>query len=75
MPVTNPSDGRCPANTVKRENVTAYQITGLNYAALAIGSLFPVHPNFGFSVEVKTMIMFPTVGVVISPIFGAVGMF
>ncbi len=74
-PVSNSGDGRCPANTVKRENVTAYQITGLNFVPVGIGTLLPVHQNFGFSVELKTMFLLPTFGAAISPVFGAVGMF
>ena len=74
------ADPRCgPAGTTparKREDdVTAYQITGLNFVPVGIGAVFPFHPNVGISAELKAMFMLPTFGVVLAPTIGPVGMF
>jgi hypothetical protein len=68
-------DGRCPAGTQKRENIKAYQITGLNFIDFGIGSIFAFHPMFGLNVEAKFMVMLPTVGFVIAPVISPVFMF
>ena len=66
---------KCPANTTKRDDVEAYQITGLNFVDFGIGGIFPVHKNFGVQLELKFMVMLPTSGFVFAPVLGPVAMF
>ncbi len=74
-----PGDARCgdtsksPAR--KRDDITAYQITGLNFVPLGVGAVFPFHAHVGLSAELKVMFMLPTFGVVLAPTIGPVGMF
>ena len=75
QPIVGGGGGRCPANTEKRDDVEAYQVTGLNFIGLGAGSLFAVHPMFGVNVEAKFMIMLPTSGFVIAPTVSPVFMF
>lgn len=56
----------------KRTVVDAYQITGLNFLDFGGGTTFGITPNFGFSAEVKFMLMLPTFGFVLAPTVGPV---
>jgi len=74
-PVGGTGDGRCPAGTTKRDNIEAYQITGLNFVDFGLGSTFALHPMFGINVEAKIQMMLPDFGVVIAPSVSPVFMF
>lgn len=74
------SDGRkgnCPRDvdedvgSVPRD-VDAYQITGLNFAALGAGANFGITPTVGIYAELKLMAMLPTFGIVVAPSIGPV---
>jgi hypothetical protein len=74
----SPEDAaRCGTNpaAVRREGIESYQITGLNFIPLGVGAIVPVHKNIGINLELKTMFMVPTSGVVFAPFIGPVGMF
>ena len=58
-------------STVIRQ-VTAYQITGLNFVGFGGGSTFGITPVFGVAVELKFMFMLPTFGTVVAPSLGPV---
>ncbi|MBM4359561.1 MAG: hypothetical protein FJ096_15765, partial [Deltaproteobacteria bacterium] len=75
--VTSEDTARCGSSpaAVRREGIESYQITGLNFIPLGIGALVPVHKNVGINLELKTMFMVPTSGVVFAPFIGPVGMF
>jgi hypothetical protein len=85
QPMQSAGDSRCPSGAQqspgssgfsrKREDIKAYQLTGLAFVPLGVGAIFPFHPNVGLSLEVKAMFMLPTFGVVLAPQFGPVGMF
>ncbi|WP_437766856.1 hypothetical protein WMF27_22355 [Sorangium sp. So ce281] len=61
------SSNRCPANTRYVENLDAYQITGRNFSALGAGVVYGITQNFGVSAEMKVMLMWPTLGLVLAP--------
>ena len=64
--------GSCPANTRVVKDLDAYQITGLNFAAIGGGATFGITPNIGVAAELKVMFMVPTFGIVIAPNVGPV---
>ena len=74
-PVGGAGDARCPAGTTKRDDIEAYQITGLNFVGFGLGSTFAFHPMFGVNVEAKIQMMLPDFGVVIAPNVAPVFMF
>jgi len=47
--------------------VSAYQLTGLSFASFGGGATYMFIDNFGVSLDLKFMVMFPTVGFVIAP--------
>lgn len=73
--IVGPVDGRCPENTVRRDDIGAFQITGLNFIPFGIGSIFQVHEYVGISAELKFMAMLPTTGFVVAPTVAPVVMF
>jgi hypothetical protein len=62
----------CPSSGSAQKNVDAYQITGLDYIPIGLGSTFGITDGFGLKLELRVMIMFPTSGVVFEPTFGPV---
>ena len=68
---SNTSAGGCPDGSVF-QNVTAYQITGLNYIPIGIGSTFGITDGFGVKAELRVLFMVPTFGVVFQPQIGPV---
>ncbi|MCA9624756.1 MAG: hypothetical protein KC731_37290, partial [Myxococcales bacterium] len=74
-PVGGAGDDSCPAGTSQRDNVKAYQISGLGFMDFGLGTIIGFHPMFGVSVEAKFMLMLPTVGFVVSPNIAPVFMF
>ncbi|MFO0548261.1 MAG: hypothetical protein U0271_07745 [Polyangiaceae bacterium] len=69
VPVTvcdSTADGgtaECPGATT----VDAYQLAGLTFFSFGGGFTYMFVNNFGMSAEVKFMVLFPTIGVTISP--------
>ncbi len=59
------------ATTILRQ-VNAYQLTGLGFVDLGVGTTFGITPLFGIAAEVKLMFMVPTFGFVASPYLGPV---
>lgn len=70
--ITGAGQGSCPSNTRVVKDLEAYQITGLNFAAVGGGVIYGVTPNLGVSAELKVMFMVPTFGIVIAPNIGPV---
>ncbi len=68
---SNSSTGGCP-NGSAFQNVNAYQITGLNYIPIGVGSTFGIFKGFGVKAELRVMLMVPTFGVVFQPQIGPV---
>lgn len=68
---SNQSVGGCPDGSVF-QNVVAYQITGLNYIPIGIGSTFGITDGFGVKAELRMLFMVPTFGVVFQPHIGPV---
>lgn len=68
---SNTSAGGCPNGSVF-QNVNAYQITGLNYIPIGVGSTFGITDGFGVKAELRVMLMVPTFGVVFQPQIGPV---
>lgn len=64
--------GLCPKGTRVVENLDAYQITGKNFTGFGGGATYGITPDFGVSLELKVMLMWPTFGVVIAPTLGPV---
>ncbi|WP_437595273.1 hypothetical protein WMF28_22300 [Sorangium sp. So ce590] len=71
-PLAGSGSNRCPSNTRFVEDLDAYQITGLNFSAAGAGVVYGITPHFGVSAEVKVMLMWPTLGLVIAPTIGPV---
>ncbi len=63
---------RCPSDTRFVEDLDAYQITGRNFSAVGAGVVYGITPHFGVSAEVKVMLMWPTLGLVLAPTIGPV---
>jgi hypothetical protein len=55
-----------------QRQLSAYQITGLTFSGLGVGTTFGITPLFGIAAEVKVMFMWPTFGVVFAPNIGPV---
>ncbi|MBK8256244.1 MAG: hypothetical protein IPK82_26705 [Polyangiaceae bacterium] len=71
----NQSSNGCPSNGGNGsvfQNVTAYQITGLNYIPIGLGSTFGITDAFGVKAELRVLFMVPTFGVVFQPSIGPV---
>ena len=73
--ITGPGDSRCPENTVKRDNIEAYQVTGLNFVSFGAGGTFAITDLIGVNAELKMMVMLPTTGFVLAPSVAPVIMF
>ncbi|WP_437719964.1 tetratricopeptide repeat protein [Sorangium sp. So ce861] len=63
---------RCPADTRFVEDLDAYQITGRNFSAAGAGVVYGITENLGVSAELKVMLMWPTLGLVLAPTIGPV---
>ena len=65
-------NGNCPStdedgNPVQiREQIGAYQVTGLNFTAIGAGALFALHDLVGVAAELKVMVLWPTTGVALA---------
>lgn len=68
---SNTSGTGCPEGSVF-QNVNAYQITGLNYIPIGLGSTFGITDAFGVKAELRVLFMVPTFGVVFQPQIGPV---
>ncbi|MEZ4314557.1 MAG: hypothetical protein R3F14_41615 [Polyangiaceae bacterium] len=73
----NQSTKGCPSDAANDQgsvfqNVNAYQITGLNYIPIGIGSTFGFTDNIGVKAELRVLLMVPTFGVVFQPTIGPV---
>ncbi|MFO0593010.1 MAG: dickkopf-related protein [Polyangiaceae bacterium] len=65
----------CPTGTgyVSRQaNLDAYQITGLDYVPIGLGTTFGITDSFGVKAELRFLFMLPTFGVVFQPSIGPV---
>lgn len=62
----------CPAGTREVKNLDAYQITGLNFSAAGAGMTYGLTSHVGVAAEVKVMLMWPTLGIVVAPTLGPV---
>ncbi|WP_437668664.1 hypothetical protein [Sorangium sp. So ce131] len=69
---TGIGSNRCPASSRLVEDLEAYQITGLNFSGAGAGVTYGITPNLGVSAELKLMLMWPTLGLVIAPTIGPV---
>jgi hypothetical protein len=67
LPITDGGGGKCDDATEKREDIEAYQVTGLNFIDLGVGAVFSFHDYVGVNVELKAMFMVPTFGFVFAP--------
>ena len=70
------SDGGSPAEQLdeacgdlgtERDDVEAYQVTGLGFIGFGGGAIFPLYENWGVNVEAKFLFMVPDFGFVIAP--------
>ncbi len=61
----------CPGIS-QQANVDAYQITGLDYVPIGLGSTFGITDGFGVKAELRFLFMLPTFGVVFQPTIGPV---
>jgi hypothetical protein len=68
---SNTSTNNCPSGSEYQE-VNAYQITGLDYVPLGIGSTFGLWKGLGVKAELRVLFMLPTFGVVFQPQIGPV---
>jgi len=68
---SNTATKGCPKGSVF-ENVDAYQITGLDYIPIGLGSTFGITNNIGVKAELRFLFMLPTFGVVFQPTIGPV---
>ena len=68
---SNKSTKGCPKGSVF-ENVDAYQITGLDYVPIGLGTTFGITNNIGVKAELRFLFMLPTFGVVFQPTIGPV---
>jgi hypothetical protein len=62
----------CPAGTREVKNLDAYQITGLNFSGGGVGMTYGISSHVGVAAEVKVMLMWPTLGIVVAPTLGPV---
>jgi hypothetical protein len=70
-PLTGGGTTGCPAIS-RQANVDAYQITGLDYVPIGLGSTFGITDAFGVKAELRFLFMLPTFGVVFQPTIGPV---
>ena len=68
---SNTSTNNCPSGSEYQE-VNAYQITGLDYVPIGIGSTFGLWKGLGVKAELRVLFMLPTFGVVFQPQIGPV---
>lgn len=62
--IADPGDNaKCKGET----KVDAYQLTGLSFVSFGGGATYMFVDNFGLSLDLKFMVMFPTVGFTIAP--------
>lgn len=64
----------CPpgTHTAVVDNVNVYQVTGLGFIDVGVGTTFGITPLFGLAAELKLMFMVPTFGFVVAPSLGPV---
>lgn len=62
----------CPPGTREVKDLDAYQITGLNFSGGGIGLTYGLTSHVGVAAEVKAMLMWPTLGIVVAPTLGPV---
>ena len=68
---SNTSTNNCPSGSEYQE-VTAYQITGLDYIPIGVGTTFGLWKGLGVKAELRVLFMLPTFGVVFQPSIGPV---
>ena len=59
-------------NAVRRQDITAYQITGLNFFGFSVGAMIHAHTYFAIQPELRFMFMLPTFGVAIAPMISPI---
>ncbi|MCC6523476.1 MAG: hypothetical protein IT373_12530 [Polyangiaceae bacterium] len=66
------AEKRCDNQTAVKRDLTAYQITGLNFVGFSLGAMIHAHTYFAIQPELRFMFMVPTFGTVIAPMVSPV---